>query len=281
MRYDIYLSYTGYSCYNSCPRKYEFKYVKKEPYERDPKNALFGLIIGKLFEIFYEKRIWSLPDPSSRLLDMSEDVINSVFKKEKWDEHRDPDFCSKIRNDLRKYIPLAINTIKKHELLTPYSRAETDLTVTYFSQKYDMTVKIGGRSDFIHSKDRKNVWILDGKASNHKEKYIDPNQVVWYATQHYIKYNVAPTRLGFLFYKFPDDPIKWVSYDEDSVRSLLESIFDVSNKIRLKLFDPKPSNECKFCDYKNKCESGLKFLSMKRIEEGSRISESIFLLEEI
>ncbi len=277
----FYLSYSGRKCYLVCPKQYEYKYIKKEEVERDPKDSLFGSIIGKLFEWFYEKKIWSDPDPTKSLLDLSEKAITEVFKKEKWDEFRDPIHTQQIREDLRKFVPSGVEIIRKFGFLTQYSRAEADLTVLYTSEKHGMTIKMGGRADFIHSKDRLDVWILDGKASRHKSKYIDPEQLIWYAVQHYIKYRVAPTRLGFIFYKFPDDPVKWIDYDEEAVRSSLNQTFDTAKKIVLKQFQATPSDFCKLCDYGGICEEGLKYRSEKKLEDGSRISDSIFDLEQV
>jgi len=281
-KHDLYLSYSGRKCYLTCPKQYEYKYIKKELVERDPRDSLFGSIIGTLFEWFYEKQIYKASDPTKSLLDLSENAITQVVKKEKWDESLDPILMAQIRAELRKYVPSGLEVIRQKRFLTSYSRAEADLTCTYMSEKHKLTLCIGGRCDFIHTENRvTDVTILDGKASKHREKYIDPEQLIWYATQHYIKYHVAPRYLGFIFWKFPEDPLKYIDYDEDSVRSSLNLTFDVATKIKLKMFNATPSDNCKLCDYSGRCEEGLKWKAAQRIADGSRIVDSMFDLEQI
>jgi len=184
------------------------------------------------------------------------------------------------RQDMLLYIPPGVETIRKLGLLTVNSRAEVDLTVLYGNDKYGMSIKLGGRADFIHSPDMRDVSIVDGKASKHREKYVDAEQLIWYAVQHYIKYRVAPTKIGFLFWSFPDDPIKWVAYDSQAMRASVDQTFDVAKKIQLKSFDATPSGECHRCSYKDKCEEGRKHIAHRRKETGGGyIENSMFDLE--
>lgn len=279
MNYDIYLSYSGFNTYKICPLMYEFRYIKKEPVVRDPRSAMFGSVIGKVLEWFYNDKIWSERDPISSAMGRIDEAIDLIFLGEKFDRFSDPAFVNILRMDVMTYLPRAIETIKSNQLLTTNSHAENDLTVVYGNEKYGMTLKLGGRADFCHSKDRLDVWILDGKGSKYREKYVDSDQLIWYAVQHYIKYHVAPTRLGFIFWKFPDDPIKWIDYDESHMRILLDNVFGVAKKITLKVFNSTPSGGCHRCDYREKCEDGRKYIAHRRVETGGRIVDSIFDIE--
>lgn len=281
MAYDLYLSYSGRKTYLTCPKKYWFKYVIKDPARDSPKGSLFGSTIGKVFEWFYEKKAWAQPDPVAATISFIEPAIEVVFHEEDFNPMSDPGFCTVLRQELAHYVPIGVEIIRQNGFLTPYSQAETDLTVVYGSDKYGMVLKLGGRSDFIHSEDMRKVWILDGKGSKHREKYVDAEQLIWYAVQHYIKYHVAPTRLGFIFYRFPDDPIKWISYDGAAMHASLDQTFDVANKIKLQTFDPTPSGECHRCPYRGKCDEGTRHIAQKKVESGGRIEESIFDLERV
>jgi hypothetical protein len=92
---------------------------------------------------------------------------------------------------------------------------------------------------------------------------------------------VAPVRLGFIFWCFPEDPIKWISYDNNAIRASLDRTFEVAKKIQLKQFDPTPSGECHKCDFLNKCEEGQRHLAKRKVETGGRIESSIFDLESV
>lgn len=280
-RYDLYLSYSGRKSYMTCPKQYEFRYVKKEKVARDARSSMFGSAIGKVFEWFYERKLWSHPDPTVACLNLVQDAMDAVFQNEEFDPLTDPGFVTLLRSDLYQFIPRGIESIRSNGFLTVNSRAEEDLTVLYRSDKHDITMKLGGRADFIHGKDKLDIWIVDGKGSQHREKYVDSDQLIWYAVQFYLRYHVAPTRLGFLFWKFPADPVKWIDYGSEDMRNLVDTTCDIGNKIRLKVFDAKASGECHRCDYRERCEDGRKYVAARRVETGGRVDLSVLELEPV
>jgi hypothetical protein len=272
-----YLSYSGRQSYLLCPKKYEFRYIKRIKTKSNPKDTMFGLVIGKLFEWFYNKKLWSYP--TKTFLSLIEPAIDEISTQEGFNiRQTDPKFVSDLIIDLNTYVVSTLQIIKNHHLLTLNSKSEINLTTNYYSPKYDMTIRLGGRADFIHYKDGES-WILDGKGSKHRERYSDSEQLIWYAVQHYILFHTAPTRLGFLFYRFPDDPIKWIEYDSDSIRKSIDVTFDVIKKVNLKMFSASPSTECRLCEYKLKCEEGTKFLASKKVE--TRIKDTFLDLDPV
>ena len=277
----LYLSYSGRKSYLTCPEKYRLAYVVKDKTRGDSRGSFLGSIIGKVFEWFYTRKAWATPDPIATTLSYVDEATQSVFRKESFDPIQDPAFVHMLRQDLNKFVPEGVEVIRSHGLLSPQSRAETDLTVEYSNPKYDLTLKIGGRSDFIHGKDENDIWLMDGKASKHRDKYVDAEQLIWYANLHFLKYHIAPTRLGFIFWCFPEDPIKWIAYNNTDMRASLDKTFEVAKKIILKQFEATPSNNCYLCDYKDKCEDGIKYLAKRKMESGGRIENSIFLLEKV
>jgi hypothetical protein len=281
MGYDLYLSYSGRKSYMTCPKKYHFMYVLRDKTRGDRRNTFFGSIIGKVYEWFYSRRAWATADPVATVVSYVEDATRSVYEKEDFDPVTDPAFVNLLQQDLRKYVPEGVEIIRKHGLLSAQSLVEADLTIEYTSPKHGLNLKIGGRSDFTHVKGDKDTWLLDGKASKHKEKYADSEQLIWYAIQHYLKYHIAPSRLGFIFWCFPEDPVKWIAYDNNVMRASLDKTFEVAKKIHLKQFDATPSGECHRCDFITKCEDGQKYLAKRKVETGGRIENSIFDLEQV
>ena len=276
----MYLSYSGRKSYLTCPRQYEHRYILKTVVSKDKTGSFFGSIIGKVFEWFYSKKFWATPNPLQACMDALPEAMQSVFSAEDFDPRTNTVFVQDLKKDLQDHIPIALNIIREQGLLTPVSRAEEDLSVVYDPGNLGFSIKLGGRCDFIHGKDKLNIWIIDGKGSQHRDKYVDSEQLIWYAVQFYLRHHVAPTQLGFMFYKFPKEPMKWISYDADAMRSSIATTVDVCKKIRLKSFDPKPSDECGHCDYKNLCEDGRKFLAKKKAESaGGRIDLDNCLFE--
>lgn len=274
-----YLSYSGRQAYLTCPKQYWFQYIKKVRVQRDPKSSLFGSTIGKVFEWFYERSVWVEGNAVQKSLNFIDTAAEEIFLEKEFNPNSDPEFVEKLKEDLKKFIPPTIDVIRKNQLLSPNSRCEVKLHVNCESE--DLKMRLGGYADFIHYINKDQVWILDGKGSKYREKYVDSEQLIWYATQHYIKYHVAPTRLGFLFYRFPDDPLKWVHYDADSMRRSISTTFDVAKKIRLEVWDPKPSTQCHRCDFSPKCDEGSKFITSRRVQSGGRIKDSMFDIEPV
>lgn len=271
-----YASYTMCSTYESCPKKYKFRYVDKTKIPFDKRKALFGIIIGRIFEKFYDDRIWSESDPLVSLLGIIDQTSQEMFDKEKFDPNSDLNFVKELKEDLNKYVPTSLNNIKRYDLVTLNSHAEIDLTVDYAKEN----LRLAGRTDFIHYKDDGQIWILDGKGSKYREKYVDFNQLVWYALQHSIKFGKAPNRLGFFYYKFPKEPLTWIQYSKNDLVNCLTKTKEIVRKIQLSVYNPNPGDRCHNCDYKDVCDEGKEFLSVKKKEE-KRVTSSIFDLEEV
>jgi hypothetical protein len=271
-----YFSYSGYRSYVTCPRKYYFQYVAREPVLRDPKPSLFGSIIGKVFEWFYEDRLWADPDPVSAACAKIGRATDSVCRKEGFVLGSDPAFAASLKSDLEKFVPAGVETVRSHRLLSENSHAEVDLTVT--TSKDGTALRLGKRADFIHWMPG-GSWILDGKGSAKRHQYADPDQLVWYALLHYLKYGFSPSRLGFIFWRFPDDPVQWIDYDASSLRSVHSRAFQVAEKVRLQVFDPVPSTSCKVCDFRSKCDVGTRHVAELRVKSAGRIESSIFDLD--
>lgn len=268
---DSYLSYSGFRTYEICPKKYYFCYILKMLYDRDPRSSMLGSTLGKILEWFYTKRYWASIDPIKECYAAVDFALEWTYKKEKFNSKSDLSFCKILRNQVIEMIPQSIKIIREKQFLTVYSRAEVDLSIVAKHKNYDFSLKLGGRCDFIHGSKPQNIFIVDGKASKWRDKYVDSNQLLWYGIQHYLKYKIIPSQLGFIFWAFPDDSVTWIEFDSRSMRILFDEIFSIYNKICLKIFNPTPSHECKICNYKLKCPEGIEYNSLKRLETGGRI----------
>ena len=268
---DHYLSYSGFKSYQTCPKKYELCYISKVPYDYDPRASMLGSALGKVLEWFYSKQYWKVSDPLALCNSAVDSALDWTYKKNKFDPQFDSVFCRDLKVKLIDMLPQSIQIIREKKLLTVCSQVEVNLSVTAGHQDYDFLLKIGGRCDFIHGRNPQNVFINDGKSSKWKDKYVDANQLIWYGIQHYIKFHIVPSQLGFIFWAFPDDPIKWIEYDAKSMKSLFDEIFSTYNKIRLKQFEPTPSPECKICNYKSQCKEGIEYLEIRRLETDGKI----------
>jgi len=273
---DLYLSYSGRKSYLDCPMQYKHKYVLHTDVIRDKRDSLLGQMIGKVFEWFYSKQTWNTSKPIDATSDLIKPAIGYVLDHEKFNCSDDPELISNIESEMIKLVPLGVKTIYNNNLLADsYSELKLDTNCV----NGDMKLRVGGRADFVHYHSRENFWILDGKGSKYRDKYVDPDQLIYYSALHFLKHSVAPSRIGFIYWRFPDDPIDWVDYNEQSVRDNLNKTFDVAKRIKANLFDTKPSSNCRICDYKSECSEGETYLSEHKIQNCMKIEESIFDLD--
>jgi hypothetical protein len=276
-----YLSYSGRSTYKICPYKYKLKYIDRVPIKRDPRSAMPGWVLGKVFQWFYDRQLWMHSDAVQACLSCVPEAVDASFIHEKLDVTKEFDFRQRMIQEVRALVPGGVEIIRQNGFLTNYSLTEVDLSVGCERDGYDFMLRMGGRCDFIHSHDRLNVTIVDGKATRWREKYVDPEQLLWYGVQHTIKYHVCPKRLGFIFWAFPHDPLMWIDFDTAAMVKLVGEIFETMKSIRAKSFGATPSNDCKLCEYRSMCEVGTNYMDLRAIEARGRITDSIFLLEEI
>lgn len=269
---NVYLSYSGRHTYMVCPARYKYMYIDRRKEVSDRRDALFGLVIGKVFEWFYELRFWNNHDPVEASLESVGRALDQILEEEKIEI--DHDFRDKLLKDLLYYVPFGIKTIKDNKLLSSNSRAEVKLDV-YYNARSDLTIRLGGRADFVHQDGC--IQIIDGKGSKWRDKYTDPEQLIWYATQFFLKYHIAPSKLGFIFWKFPDDPVQWVSYNDDSIRSSLKQTTNVVQKILDKKFDSSPSSQCNMCGFG--CEDGKEFIESRKLLKSVNVKNSVFDIE--
>lgn len=281
MSYDLYLSYSGRKTYLTCPKQYWYRYILKDKSPIDIKKTIFGSTIGKVFEWFYEKKFWSSSDPIHAARSSISEAIELIFMQESYHKGSDPEWERGLNEDLQKYVPIGVDIIRSHSLLTKNSQAELDLTVSYMSPSSNINMRLGGRADFVHYNGPDDVWIMDGKAYKQREKYVDADQLIWYATQHYLKYRVAPTQLSFIYWLFPEHPMQYIAYNSDTMRGLLKDTMEVGQKILDKDFRATPCGECHRCAFKSKCDDGIKYISSRRSATGGRLGDSIFEFEDV
>ena len=282
----MYLSYSGHKSYASCPKQYWHRYIDNtpSPVAENGVNALYGSVVGILFEWFYARHLWMQKGVEEHLLSMVDETLEATMTKE-GDRGRIFNFAEKASNyktkeallaDIRETIPRGIQIIRQHRLLGPDAAAEVKL------DSWIQGHRIGGRADFAMTriKPHQDKIILDGKGSRHLTKYVDPWQLKWYAMLWREKFTTAPDKLGFLLWRAePDDSIQWVPFTRNELDELRDSVVQTAQKIDegkalltsapqmeapqvvLQHFPAAPSSECRFCVHLTQCPPGQAYES--------------------
>lgn len=272
----IWLSYSAYSQYKKCPKNYDLQRItKKPPPVKDSKhNAIVGTVVQQVFEDFYNQEVWRKKAQTSEvLLAKGEEYLWQYMEKEyvNFDDPR----CrfagpTEPLNEILQIIPKVLTGIKREKFIGPYAKSEIKLRVRFGLEDFLL-----GYVDFIIRKKDGTLLLLDGKASKHREKYIDETQLHYYALMFFLRYKKLPDKMGFFYYRFADDPEKamdWIPIDKAKIRDLRKDIEEVLYQIKKKQFTATPSTKsCQWCPYQTVCSERL---GQKRANQQKRLLTS-------
>lgn len=283
----MYISYSGFTKFNDCAYAYWHDYINRTPLALpdDRLGSIYGSVVGKLFEDFYNKEWWRKDNPSAFVLMQVEEATEAIIKEETspkkgrpggvllWrgdGKGRNPKGLYSNRDelmaDVRDGVTRGFHTIRQERLLGPYAKSEV---------KLDSTVDghlLGGRADFIirRTKPHLDLGIYDGKGSKHRERYVSPKQLLWYAMLYRLRFEKTPDKLAFVYWRFsPPKSIDWINFSGSDLDMLLEEVLagirriekgvaalpekgkvpDIDHmELARKVFQPKANeSNCRFC----------------------------------
>lgn len=298
-----YISYSGFKLYSQCPLAYWHSYVNKTrlPDKDNAVSSLFGSVVGRVFEEFYNDNLWKQKPIEEVVLSRVKPAYDFVVKDETargraliW--YGQPGYVGKkaateeeraarrwykdeeeILADIRDAVARGVRIIKFYRLLGPGAAAEVKLNTKV--KRYTF----GGRADFIlrRVKPHDDLVILDGKGSMHRDKYVDPKQLKWYALLYALRNQGAlPDKLGFVYWRFdPPSSVDWVEFSRDDVDELLDEVLGAMVRIEegsartassmaevRRSFPARASDEnCRFCGYVKMCPDGAAIRDEKTI----------------
>jgi hypothetical protein len=253
----VYISYSGYKLYSQCPRAYWHRYIShtKAATPDNRVNSLYGIMVGLVFEAFYDEQMWRRKSYLADMLGYLEPCYTRMVAQEtrKGDilNYEDPtaNYHSpeELLVDVREAVVRGLQTIRHHRLVGPWAKAEV---------KLDSQVGghiLGGRADFIirRTPPDNDLVLLDGKGSRWREKYVDRHQLLWYAMLCRC-HGVGIDRLGFLYWRCePVEAVGWVPYkpvDATGYQAVVLATLDRLEGVKGEAAYPAVVGDwCKFC----------------------------------
>lgn len=293
----MYLSYSGYTVFEECLAKYFRQYIAQEkPSVPDNKvHMLFGDVVGKIFEDFYAKKIYTSPNIQQSLLSLVLPTMERVVEAEiakggtfDWEEDRlkegNRSFVE-VEQEIRKIIPKALKGIKHFGLLGTDVATELKLD-TYIDDQL-----LAGRADFVMTRYReKDLILFDGKGTRWGDKFTSDRQLKWYTMLYRAKYKKIPSKIGFFYWRAePEEclsltPVKIPEVDAVQRAAVLaaKKIHALSNGLASKPkgvqltvleiesirknFPPSAGDNCRLCQFKVDCPEGKRILSKESKE---------------
>jgi len=237
-------------------------------------HALMGTVIAATMERLYNDELWREP---ASLADNLTQIVHKEFALESprrflkhAAEGKDPLWNEAPSREAMLQVCIDgvlgyLKTMKRNRLLGPYAKAEVDL-----STMLDGNVPIAGRPDLIIRRDDAGLSIYDGKNSLNPGKYTNPDQLRWYALCFYLAYHTLPSKLAFIYFRYPEgsppkehegDPSEWtglvdIPFQKDDLKVVAHRAQETYKAIVKEHFDATPSSKaCRFCDYQNVCDA--------------------------
>lgn len=269
------LYWSHLKAYEECPQKYLWNSGwgdidlgrgpgkgKPRPLEDSKHHAVMGIVIQAVLEDFYNREWWSRPELKGsnlrrHLIRATKDRLASTLPR----FHIDYDKISfeEMEETCVSGVVGFLSTMKRHKLLGVYAKSEVEL-----GGHATNWLPVGGRADFVIRREDTGITLLDGKNSGTKMKYVDPDQLRWYALCFSLAYHRLPNRLGFLWFRYPYDEetgeegIDWVEFNRRDLTELVERAKKVRRGQEKEMFDPKPSAKiCRFCDFETVCDARI------------------------
>lgn len=270
------LYWSSLESYETCPRSYLWGHghpgvdlgrgpgrSKAKPLD-SKHHAVMGIVLSRALEHLYNDEMWRDPENlTNRLTDLVRREFAFALNENYVDWTQSPPKSELLRVCMDGIFGF-LRTMKANKLLGPYAKSEVDLTGWV-----DQYTPVGGRPDIIIRRDDTGVMILDGKNSMTPGKHTNPDQLRWYALVFYLAYNVMPSRLAFVYFRYPEgtppkdhpEGTPWTGLVEvpvtrDDLKALGIRAKETFRAISKELFDPSPSPKaCTWCDFRTVCDA--------------------------
>ncbi len=275
-RKQSHLYWSSIESYENCPRAYLWGHghgtidlgrgpgrSKQKPLD-SKHHAVMGIVLARALEHLYNDEMWRDPENlTNRLTDLVRREFAFTLNENYVDWSQSPPKQDLLRVCMDGIFGF-LRTMKANKLLGPYAKSEVDLTGWV-----DQYTPVGGRPDIIIRRDDTGVMILDGKNSMTPGKHTNPDQLRWYALVFYLAYNVMPSRLAFVYFRYPEgtppkdhpEGTPWTGLVEvpvtrDDLKALGIRAKETFRAISKELFDPSPSPKaCRYCDFRTVCDA--------------------------
>lgn len=278
------LSYSHLASYKTCPRKYEFEFIKKLPKAITPENA-FGISVhsclskwGKLEKAVSGER-GAVSNQTSLFHDDSKDAHSSELRASKLQELWEESF---VKNGYETKVASDFDRARGERLLEKFFEwwgrerrqvlaVEKGFKVGFRSSDFGVrtsgspnselrntkSVTFTGRFDRVEELNNNTLRIIDFKTGGLKlQKDVDCDlQLSIYALAAKEAFGKEASELVMLFMADEDLTEVKTARTEGELQTAVKTIELLSERIESEDYMPTPSKEkCRFCPYRRVCD---------------------------
>lgn len=244
------LSVSKIKLFESCPAAYRFSYIERLPKDDSKEYTIFGKFLHEVLEHFH---LEIMKDPEKPLNLLMGAVFRQCF--ETWKSKLKIEQFSEAKQILTTYLEKWTRDTEKPTILA---------TEKEFYIQIDEDILLTGVIDRIQLDTDSTIHVTDYKTSKSK-KYLkkDPFQLMTYAFVVCLENeNIEKVRTSYLLLKHNCELIE-KTYDRAQILALESKFREVADEIkREKLFRPKVSKLCEYCDFLEHCPAGKQFVGV-------------------
>ena len=243
----IYITGSRLETYISCPFKYYLANVRKlqKPFGKPSPLLSFDQALHKTLSSFYRFHNHNEPFDFAKLLKCLD---------YNW---RHSDF--ETAEESAEYKAAATNSLKEYFEKYCYSEDRHIDTDNFFKTEIE-GIEYGGKIDRIDKNDDGTLEIIDYKTgkmpSNGVSELEDSLVVQMLFCACDSMYPGQVKRLTYIYLK--DNQALYVERNNDKIQEAREKFKNIAESISAGKFDPKNSNMCGWCDFKDNCPEGQK-----------------------
>lgn len=257
--------------YMNCPQQYLWRYgwhtidlgmglgkPKAAPLLESRENSIMGTVIQYAIEKMYNDKMYLDPqDLLPKLYAIANQHLIKQISRQYVDWSKSPS-KEEMRLTIEEGIKGYLRTMSRNKLLGEYAQCEVDLNAWVTPE-----IAVGGKADLIIHRQGK-ILIFDGKNSQSRGKYTNPDQLRWYGFVHYLMHGTIPDYLAFIYYRYPagtlEDGKELTGLDEvlfvkDDISRLSDMVLQSRKGMATDQWQatPVPKN-CQFCIYETVCD---------------------------
>ena len=248
-------SFSQLAAFSNCPLQYKFAFVLKIPAPSDKASLIFGRVLHNVLYEFLEPLLASKQAFQDNLFgstttknSLKEEALLEIYER-RW------------QNDGYASIEERDNYYKKgKEIVRQFLKnweSESAPEVLFLEKSFSFKVGgdiIKGAIDRIDRLKDESLEVIDYKTGNPKEKltYEDKRQLILYKIFLEETYGQKVSLLSY-YYLESGHKVSFAATDKE-IEKLRSEILREIAEIKKGNFPPKPSELCKYCDFRSICE---------------------------
>jgi CRISPR/Cas system-associated exonuclease Cas4 (RecB family) len=243
------------AAFSTCPLQYKFAFVLKIPAPSDKASLIFGRVLHNVLYEFLEPLLASKQAFQDNLFGnaktnstLTEEKILEIYER-RW---QSDGYASPEERD--NYYQKGLTIIK--QFLTNW-QSNIQPEVLFLEKNFSFKIGgdiIKGAIDRIDRLADGTLEVVDYKTGNPKEKltYEDKRQLILYKIFLEEVYGQKVSLLSY-YYLENGQKVSFEAKDKEVEKLRLEVLTEIA-EIKKANFPPKPSELCKYCDFRSICE---------------------------